>query len=464
MTLPAAPALPDLRSVSEALREGRTSAVALTQAALARIAALEPKLQAFAHLDATRAIAHARAIDGLRAAGVNLGPLMGVPVAVKDLFSVDGMPTTAGSRLEVQDLVAPPGSFVDALLRAGCVILGKTRTTEFALGGFNLDRAPPWNPCDPREPRMTGGSSHGSAVAMAAGLAGFTVGSDTGGSVRWPAAMCGVVGYKASSSHWPCDGVFPLSPELDSIGIFTRSAHDAAWAQAAIDAHPLRPLPAVESLTLAVPTQHYLDQLDEPVLRCFEAAVARLRAAGARIVEAETPEAGEIDEVFRCLVPADLLAFLGRERVKAQFDRLDPVAAARLQVAFDVRADDYAKMLARRRVVQRLVAERSTGIDAWLSPTVPMLPEPTAGFRSVAAAAEWNRRATRNTRPGNLFGQCGVSIPIQHLGADVAGRPRGAALPVGLQLCAGPGEDAALLRVACTVEDLLGRPPAPGLD
>ena len=163
-------------------------------------------------------------------------------------------------------------------------------------------------------------------------------------------------------------------------------------------------------------------------------------------------------------MPADLLAFLGRERVTAQFDRLDAVAADRLQVAFEVRADDYAKMLARRRMVQRLVAERSVGIDAWLTPTVPMLPQPTAQFRSVADVAAWNRRATRNTRPGNLFGQCGISLPIQHLGAELAGQARGAALPVGLQLCAAPGQDAALLSLACAVEDLLGRPPEPVLD
>ncbi len=464
MTLPAAPAGSGLQAVSLGLREGRLSAVELTRAALARITALEPRLQAFMHLDAARAIAHAQAIDGLRAAGVDLGPLMGVPVAVKDLFSVDGMPTSAGSRLEVQDLVPPQGSFVGALLRAGCVILGKTRTTEFALGGFNLDRPPPWNPCDAQQPRMTGGSSHGSAVAMAAGLAGFTVGSDTGGSVRWPAALCGVVGYKASSSHWPCDGVFPLSPELDSIGLFTRSAHDAALVNATLGGHALRAPPGIDTLTLAVPTLHFMDQLDEPVVRCFEAAVARLRAAGARIVNVEAPEAGEIDEVFRSLVPADLLAFLGRERVAAQFDKLDAVAADRLQAAFEARADDYAKMLARRRMVQGLVAERSVGIDAWLTPTVPMLPQPTAQFGSVAEVAAWNRRATRNTRPGNLFGQCGISLPIQHLGAELAGQSGGAALPVGLQLCAAPGQDAALLSLACAVEDLLGQAPEPVLD
>jgi aspartyl-tRNA(Asn)/glutamyl-tRNA(Gln) amidotransferase subunit A len=217
-------------------------------------------------------------------------------------------------------------------------------------------------------------------------------------------------------------------------------------------------------LTLAVPSLHFMDQLDEPVLRCFEAAVARLRAAGARIVNAETPEAGEIDEVFRSLVPADLLAFLGRDRVTAQFDRLDAVAADRLQVAFEVRADDYAKMLARRRVVQGLVAERSVGIDAWLTPTVPMLPQPTAHFRSVADVAAWNRRATRNTRPGNLFGQCGISLPIHHLGAELPGQPSGTALPVGLQLCAAPGQDLALLSMACAVEGVLGRPAEPRLD
>ncbi|TAD88979.1 MAG: Asp-tRNA(Asn)/Glu-tRNA(Gln) amidotransferase GatCAB subunit A, partial [Alphaproteobacteria bacterium] len=176
--------------------DSAVTAAALVEAALARIAALEPRLQAFSHLDGERALRHARAIDQLRAAGIDLGPLMGLPVAVKDLYTVDGMPTHAGSRLDIQDLVAPQGPFVRSLLDAGCVLLGKTRSTELALGGFNLTSPPPWNPCDEQQPRMTGGSSHGSAAAMAAGVAAFTVGSDTGGSVRWPAALCGVVGYK----------------------------------------------------------------------------------------------------------------------------------------------------------------------------------------------------------------------------------------------------------------------------
>jgi aspartyl-tRNA(Asn)/glutamyl-tRNA(Gln) amidotransferase subunit A len=452
--LPTAPAAQGLAALSRALRGGATTAESLAQATLARIEALEPRLQAFTHLDRQRTLSQARAIDLLRASGVDLGPLMGVPVAVKDLFAIDGTPTTAGSALDVSDLVPAQGSFVRMLQRAGCVLLGKTRTSEFALGGFNLNRPPPWNPCDANVPRMTGGSSHGSAVAMAAGLAGFTVGSDTGGSVRQPAALCGVFGYKATTTHWPRDGIFPLSPLLDSVGVFTHSAADAAWVEAALAMRePLAP-PAVSGLTLALAGRHFTDDCDAAVLGCFNEAVARLRRAGASIVEIDTPEAAEIDPVFRCLVPADLLGFLGRERVQAHLNRLDPVAAQRLQAAFTLSADDYVRMVARQQQLERTMAERSRGIDAWISPTVPMLPQPTSEFKTVDQVAAWNRLATRNTRPGNLFNQCGVSMPIHHLGAP---------WPVGLQLCAPAENDARLLSIAVAIEHLLDR-PAPATD
>lgn len=454
MTWPPALAPAGLEALAVDLREGRTTATALTRAALDRIAALEPKLHAFLHLDAARAIAHAQSLDQLRAAGIDLGPLMGVPIAVKDHFTVDGMPTTAGTRLDIRDLVAPQGPFVRNLLTAGCVVLGKTRSTELALGGFNLTDPPPWNPCDPEVPRMTGGSSHGSAVAMAAGLVGFAAGSDTGGSVRWPAALTGVVGYKASATHWSCEGVFPLAAELDSVGIFTRSARDAWWVEAALGRRQPIAAPPAEALTLALPRAHFLESLDEAVGECFERAVRMLANAGVRIREIDLPEAGEIDEVFRSLVPAELLAFLGRARLEGQLDspgRLDPVAADRLRAAFTLPADEYVRMRWRRREIERIVRGRLLDCDAWVSPTVPMLPAATAAFTSVADVAAWNRLATRNTRPGNLFGHCGLSLPIQHLGSP---------LPVGLQLCAIGGGDTALLALACTVEQLLGQPEA----
>jgi len=443
-----------LAELSRQLRSGWVTSQALVESSLSRIAALEPRMQAFSHLDGERALRHAKAIDQLRASGIDLGPLMGMPIAVKDLFSIDGMPTTAGSRVDIQDLVPPQGSFVAALNRAGCVVLGKTRTSEFAMGGYNPSHPLPWNPCDPTTQRMTGGSSHGSAVAMAAGVAAFTAGSDTGGSVRWPAALCGVTGYKSTGTHWPCDGVFPMSPQMDSLGIFTRGAHDAAWVDAALGGRKLLPAPAVAGLTLGLPKQHFHDQCDAQVLQCFEEALHRLRSAGARIVEIDVPEVVEIDEVFRCLVPADVLAYLGRDRMQAQWDRMDPVAAARLEVGFHVLADDYARMAARRRELEAMVRVRSAGLDAWITPTVPMLPGPISAYTSVDDIAAWNRRATRNTRPANLFNRCGISLPIQHLGAP---------LPVGLQLCTHADDDTLLLGVAVAVEALLGTPGMVGM-
>jgi aspartyl-tRNA(Asn)/glutamyl-tRNA(Gln) amidotransferase subunit A len=452
---PLAAAAPQgLEHLSRALRRGGVTSLALTQAALSRVAQQEPRVSAFTHLDGERALRHAQAIDQLRASGIDLGPLMGMPIAVKDLFTVDGMPTMAGSRLDIQDLVPAQGSFVAALNRAGCVVLGKTRTSEFAMGGYNPSHPLPWNPCDADVPRMTGGSSHGSAVAMAAAFAAFTVGSDTGGSVRWPAALCGVVGYKSSSTHWPCDGVFPMSPHMDSLGIFTQTAHDAAWVEAALGQRAPLPPPAIQGLTLGLPKQHFHEQCDAEVLSCFNAALERLRQAGAQVVEIDVPEVAEIDEVFRCLVPADVLAYLGRERVAAHWDLLDPVAAQRLQGGLHVMADAYAGMVTRRRSVEAAVQARSAGIDAWVTPTVPMLPGPVADYTTVDDIAAWNRRATRNTRPANLFNRCGISLPIQHLGAH---------LPVGLQLCAPAGDDARLLAYAVAVQTLLGAPPQPPL-
>ncbi len=448
--LPASPfAGRDLAGYAADLRAGRLTAARATEDLLERQRLLEPRLQACTHVDAEHALRHARAVDALLASRVDLGPLMGAPVLLKDLYSVDGMPTTAGTRLDVRDLVPPQGSFVGQLQRAGCVVLGKTRTTEFALGGHNLRHGVPWNPCDPGTPRMTGGSSHGSAVAMAAQTCGFSVGSDTGGSVRWPAALCGVVGYKASTGRWACDGVWPLSPQFDSVGLFTAGAGDAAQVEAALDRRAPLPVPAPSSLTLAVPRTHFMDNLDPGVAACFDAALQRLRSAGVRLVERDIPQAGEIDAVFRLIVPADLLAFLGRERVQRHLHDMDPVAAERALAADALKAEDYLRIRARSRQIVHEVQALLIGVDAWLAPTVPVQPAPVAEFRTVEQVAAWNRLATQNTRPGNLFDQCGVSLPIHHLGA---------ALPVGLQLCAPGGQDARLLAIAQAVEAAVGRP------
>jgi len=440
-----------LATYARQLRSGELTAQRATRELLARIETAEPKLHAYTHVDAPRALACAAALDELLAAGTDLGPLMGVPIAVKDLFSVDGMPTTAGSEVDVSDLVAPQGRFVDRLQRAGCVIVGKTATTEFALGGFNLKRPPPWNPCDPDVARMTGGSSHGSAVAMAAGLCGFSLGSDTGGSVRWPGALCGVVGYKSTTDHWPQDGIFPLSKGMDSIGVFAADVADARLVHAALAGEPVGRARLPGTLVLALPGEHFLQNLDPAVAACFDRALDLLRSAGVTLRDVALPEAGEIDEVFGRLVTAEWLAFVGRDRFLANEAVIDPVVVARVRGGLDLRADEYVRLSSRQQALTKIIAQRAEGIDAWISPTVVQLPAPCAGFRSVEEVAAWNRMATQNTRPGNLFGQCGISLPMQHLGAP---------LPAGLQLCAAPGHDRHLLAVAETVEAAIGRPLA----
>ena len=453
MSLPAFPfGDMTLESFATAFRAGRIRSRDVTEAILARIDALQPKLAAYCFIDHQGALARATGVDAARAAGIDLGPLMGLPIALKDLFSVIDMPTNAGSRVDVSDLVPPQGPFVTALQRAGCVVLGKTATTEFAMGGINLTHRLPWNPCDPEIARMTGGSSHGSAVAMAAGMAAMAFGSDTGGSVRWPAALCGTVGYKASSDHWPVAGVFPLSKNMDSLGVFTSSAADAAFVEAAMRGQAsTRPRP-IDRLVLGVPTEYYFDHVDRDVRACFDEAIARLRSRGARLVPISVPEAREHDALFARLLPAEWLAFFGRERFIANKKDMDPVVQARASLGLDVAADEYLRYEKRRVQLVALMRERMRGLDAWITPTVAVVPGPAADCDTVEKAAAWNKLNTQNTRPGNMFAQCGVSLPIHHLCGT---------LPVGLQLCCAPGEDAHLLEVARAVEEVVGRAPAP---
>ena len=188
--LPADPFVPGgIAAFAERLRRGEITAEAAASAYVERIELLEPRLQAYEYIAADQALETARSLDRLLAAGTDLGPLMGVPVAIKDLYAVKGMPTTAGSNVDVSEFIGDEGSFVKRLKRAGCVILGKTKTVEFALGAGNHHRGTPWNPWDGKTHRAPGGSSSGSAVAVAAGLCAFAIGSDTGGSVRIPAAL-----------------------------------------------------------------------------------------------------------------------------------------------------------------------------------------------------------------------------------------------------------------------------------
>jgi aspartyl-tRNA(Asn)/glutamyl-tRNA(Gln) amidotransferase subunit A len=301
--------------------------------------------------------------------------------------------------------------------------------------------------------RIPGGSSSGPAVAVAAGLCGFAIGSDTGGSVRLPAAFCGTFGHKTTVGLWPTAGVFPLSTALDSIGPLTRSAADAALVFSALTGQEVPARPA-RGLRLGRPTSYFFDGLDAAVADCTERALATLTAAGATIDPIDLPEAPAREGYFPVVLPADLIATLGRERFVQGRAAMDPVVGARGDRGLEVLASDYVHLERRRQALCRSAARRLEGFDGIVSPTAALLPPPVAEFADPAAGLKLALAITRNSQPGNLLDLCGTSTPIQSLGAP---------LPVGLQILCPAGHDAAALTLALTLEELLGPPPRPDL-
>jgi aspartyl-tRNA(Asn)/glutamyl-tRNA(Gln) amidotransferase subunit A len=439
-------------------RAGEITSEFVTAAYLERIGVLNRKLRAFEYVAAESARATAKALDRLLAAGIDLGPLMGIPIGVKDLFVVDNMPTTAGSRLDISDLLGEQGSFVTRLRRAGCVILGKTKTVEFAFGavGTNSVRGTPHNPWDSKIERAPGGSSSGSAVAVAAGLCAFAIGSDTGGSVRLPAAFCGVFGLKTTVGLWATDGVFPLSPMLDSIGLLTRSAADAAEIFHVIESTSTPPIAPsnLTGLRLGRPTAYLTDDLDADVASCMDAVAAALTADGVTLADREMNYAREREGFFSAVLSSELLATLGRDRFSGSRHLMDPVVAARIDVALGVNAADYVKLARRHHLLKALAVRDMEGLDAWLTPTAALVPVALRDFADAARGLSLAGTITRNSQPMNLFGQCGTSTPIQMLGSD---------LPVGLQITCRPFQERRALEIALAIENIVGRPPTPDL-
>lgn len=437
-----------LAGFGAALRRGATSARHATCSYLERIARLDPQVGAFRAVDARQALSGAKEVDRRLASGEDLGPLMGVPIAVKELFRIGQYPFTAGSDLDISDLVPPEGPFVHALRQAGCIVLGVTRSTEFAMGMVNADKPDPWNPADPEVKRTCGGSSKGSAAALAAGLCGFAVGSDTGGSVRVPAALCGQVGLKPSMGVWSTEGAFPLSPTFDTVGIFTHSAEDAALVFAALTGGPALHPPPLRGLKLGR-VANLFDGLDQAVEDAVAQAIGALQAAGVTIVDVELPEAAEVDSVFNRIVAGEIIRYLGPERIAAGRHLIDAVPLARMDAERDMDDATLEALRQRHRAIVTDVARRIGHLDAILSPTAPRVARLAADLAGAGPAAAWSREVGRITRAGNLLGLCGISLPVHVAGA----------LPVGLQLACAHGEDQRLIRIAMAVESVVGRGP-----
>jgi aspartyl-tRNA(Asn)/glutamyl-tRNA(Gln) amidotransferase subunit A len=408
----------------------------------------------FTVLWADEALAAARAADEQLARGEPLPPLAGLPVTVKDLYDLRGRTTLAGSVLRRGAPPATQDAAAVARLRgAGAALLGSTNMTEFAFSGVGINPhfGTPRNPADSTVARIPGGSSSGAAVSVALGLAVAGLGSDTGGSIRIPAALCGLVGFKNTQRRTPLAGAFPLSFTLDTVCAMTRCVADTLVVDAVLAGAPLPVAPrGVRGLRLALPQTLLLDALEPAVAHAFERALQRLAGAGAVIVELPLAELAEIVQINAPGGFSAVEAFaVHREAMRTQRELFDPRVAARIALGEGVSAADYIVMQQRRRDWIERVGQRLQGFDALVCPTVPITALPIADLvASDDAFFRANALLLRNTFVANFLDGCAFTLPCHAPGE----------LPVGLMLTAPGGHDAGLAAVALAAEAALQAP------
>jgi len=438
--------LPALLDLARAIRAGGTSSQALTEGCLSRIRERDRSINAFITVTADAALEAARTADAELAAGRDRGPLHGIPISIKDIFDVAGLPTTAASHVRRGHVARHDATVVARLREAGTVFVGKTNLHEFALGTTNEESAygPVHHPLDPT--RSPGGSSGGSAASVLAGMAVASIGTDTGGSIRIPAAACGLVGLKPVFRDVPTQGVVPLSTSLDHVGPLCATVADAAAIFRVIADAPgfdAAAPPAVPSgLRLGVPRRYFFDLLDDEVARAFDDTCVRLAAAGVVLDEVVIPHARDIAAVYLHVALTEAAAFHSRT-LESQPDDYTPTVRMRLEAGRYVLAEDYIRALRGREVLRREVTAALEGHDALLLPSlaVPATPLGAATVR-VSGVDEPVRNVTlRLTQLFNITGHAAITVPCGTTGAG---------LPIGAQLAgrSTPG----LLAVAGTLE------------
>jgi len=434
------------------LQAGRATAAGLAEAALERIQAPAGEgARAFTRVYDVGARAEARASDALRAAGITRSPIDGLPVSIKDLFDVAGETTLAGSLARQAEPAATADAAVVRRLRAaGAVIVGRTNMTEFAFSGLGLNPhyGTPLNPWDRATGRIPGGSSSGAAVSVADGMALAAVGSDTGGSVRIPAALCGLVGFKPTARRVPLQGALPLSASLDSVGPIAPSVACCAQLDAILSGRDLVPAAAtLRGLRLAVPLTLALDGMDDHVARSFQAALARLAAAGALVQELELPAFARLATInAKGGLTAAQAWWWHRELIARAGARYDPRVISRMLRGQEMSAADYLDVLQARAAWIAEVEGAIEGFDALVLPTVPLVAPPVAAL--AASEAEYfrvNALMLRNPSLINFLDGCALSMPCHQPGTA----------PVGLMV-AGPAlADRRVLSLGLAMESVL---------
>jgi aspartyl-tRNA(Asn)/glutamyl-tRNA(Gln) amidotransferase subunit A len=460
-----------LAGLAAGMRAGDASPVGVTEAFLERIARLDGVLRAFVRVDADGARAAARAREAETRAGTARGPLHGVPLAYKDLFAVRGVPTSCGTLDDAYFVAEREATAVARLTAAGAITLGKLNLSELALGPFgdNAHRGDVQNPWRPGH--VAGGSSSGSGAAVAAGLAAAALGTDTGGSIRLPAACCGIVGLKPTYGLVSRAGVMPLSWSLDHVGPMARTVRDVALLLGVIAGHDgddatssRRPVPdyaaalgaPIAGLRVGVPVAYFWDGVDAEVVAAVRAALDVLAGLGAHVADCHLPDPRACIDVANIIARCESAAVHGRV-VRENPHVLQPAVRARLEIGLRVAAYDYLEATRlRARLVRTFVRDVLADVDVLAMPTIPE-PAPALDAVKAGSTAEVVRRMgrfSRLTRPWNALGVPALSVPC---GFSSAG------LPVGLQLVGRPFDEATVLQAGHAYEQAAGwwrrRPP-----
>ena len=431
------------------LAKGQLKSEKLTEECLSQIEALNPKLNAFITVTADEALKAARDADKDIAGGRYRGPLHGIPVSLKDLVDLKGIRTTAGSLVRASHVATEDAVVTSRLRDAGAVFVGKTNLHEFAFGTTTEDSGfgKAHHPVDPS--RSPGGSSGGSAIAIATGMSLGTVGTDTGGSIRIPAAVCGIVGLKPGWGEISASGVVPLSRQLDHVGPLGACVTDA-WIQytAMLPAgRQTTGVPAAASLKglrLGVPAGYLFDQLDADVERVVMSTIDTLRRSGAIVTEVAIPHATDMAAIYLHLVLGDAAEYHARTLISRPQD-YTPNVRLRLEMARYVLAEDYVRALRGKAVIAHEVDRAMDGVDALVLPSLA-IPAPPIG--AVTMPVKGGPEAVRTlmlrcTQPFNLSGHPAISIPCGHAHGG---------LPIGFQLAGHHGQTPALVQAALAVE------------
>ncbi|WP_438489846.1 amidase [Streptomyces sp. S186] len=447
-------------AAADAIRARRLSPVELVDSVLDRIEQVEPHLGAYVAVTAEQARGAARAAEREAVAGRLRGPLHGIPMGLKDLIDAAGTATTASSQVRDGHRADADSTVAGRLAAAGAVLVGKTHTHEFAYGLITPQTRNAWD-----EGRVAGGSSGGSAVAVAAGAAGFALGTDTGGSIRVPAALNGVVGLKPTYGLVPRHGVTSLSWSLDHVGPLTRTVADAALVLPVLAGHdprdpaslttrPADPLPPcgtdLTGLRIGVPRNYYFDRVATDVEVVVRRAIERLEALGARLVEVEIPMTRYIQATQWGLMVPEATAYHERT-LRTTPDRYTDDVRVLLEAGELLGAGDYLRAQRARTLMRQAWARLFDEVDVIAAPTVPTVATPTGQDTLTwpdGTVESVSDAYVRLSAPANITGVPSLSLPVgeDHAGQDHTG------LPIGMQLIGRPFGEPDLLRVGHAYE------------